>query len=103
VSESCAHDDLEVGSSVDQLEEHGNTWLCIKLSVRCQSCNTLFSWSGVGSGLPNHLEPVVSADGYELRAPIVPRPGGTVGLLVRAGLEDRLLHPNQLEATADGT
>ena len=86
----CAHDDLEIASQASLLSQNGAEWLNMTLSVRCESCGTLFSWRGLNSGVPNPLEPVTSADGFELRAPIYPQPGGVVGLLKMAGLEDRL-------------
>jgi hypothetical protein len=86
----CAHDDLEIASEASLLSQSGTTWLNMTLSVRCESCGTLFSWRGLNSGTANPNEPVTSADGFELRAPISPQPGGVVGLLKMAGLEDRL-------------
>ena len=86
----CVHDDLEIASQASLLSSNGTSWLNMTLSVRCESCGTLFSWRGLNSGVPNPSEPVTSADGFELRAPIYPQPGGVVGLLKMAGLEDRL-------------
>jgi hypothetical protein len=86
----CIHDDLEIASEVSLLSQSGTAWLNMTLSVRCESCGTLFSWRGLNSGVANPNEPVTSADGFELRAPISPQPGGVVGLLKMAGLEDRL-------------
>jgi hypothetical protein len=90
VSESCSHDELEVGSDVDQLTGPDGPFLSIRLRVRCGDCGELFSWRGLSSGVSNPHEPATSADGYELRAPIVPRPGGVVGVLKLANLEGEL-------------
>ena len=103
MSETCPHDELSVGSQVDLVDQaSGKPWLCIKISVRCDACHTLFSWGGLASGLPNRDGPVVSADGYELRAPIAPRPGAAVGVMVRAGLEDRLRNPYTDQNVVEG-
>jgi hypothetical protein len=68
----------------------GDLFMSIRIRVRCDSCGQHFSWRGLNSGVANADEPVTTADGYELVAPIVPRPGGVVGILAMAGLEDKL-------------
>ena len=82
----CEHEVLSI--SFDAVELHVFRYASIR--VRCDRCQMLFSWRGVKSGTPNPDEPVVSADGYELRAPITPGPGSVVGLLARAGMTDVL-------------
>jgi hypothetical protein len=102
VSESaCPHDDLEVGSRVDQIETpEGEKYLLLKLGVRCGMCGEKFSFAGLPSGLPNPKETVVSADGYELRAAIYPRPGATVGLMRDVGMEDEFVERLRAAAAA---
>jgi len=97
----CVHDDLEIASQASLLSSNGTSWLNMTLSVRCESCGTLFSWRGLNSGVPNPSEPVTSADGFELRAPIYPQPGGVVGLLKMAGLADRLQNGQQTALSGD--
>lgn len=90
MTDECAHDDLEVGSDVDQLTGPDGAYLSIRIRVRCDECGQLFSWRGLNSGVANPHEPTTTADGFELRAPIVPRPGGVVGVLALANLEGEL-------------
>jgi hypothetical protein len=104
MTDTCLHDDLELGNRIDQMvDSDGTTYLLLRLSVRCQTCGESFSFAGLPSGIPNPTETVVSADGYEIRAPIYPRPGATVALLQSAGLEERLKEAmNGAMPSADG-
>jgi hypothetical protein len=86
----CEHDELEVATDVDRLDGPDGTFTVARVSVRCDGCGTLFSWRGLNSGVSNPYEPVTTADGYELRAPIVPRAGGVVVVLAFAGIEHEL-------------
>ena len=88
----CQHEgefevSTEVGIMTDESGER--TWFTL-LEIRCAACHERFAWRGFNSGHPNPREAVISADGYELRAPITPRPQGIVGLLQSAGLEHML-------------
>lgn len=84
----CTHAALMLESHVEELTSPlGVQWLAIRLRIKCSTCNALFSWRGLNSGTPNPDEPVISADGFELRAPIVPGPGGVVGVLQMAGID----------------
>jgi hypothetical protein len=83
----CEHTDIEIAARMEHCQAGAEEWLSLALNVRCAGCNVLFSWGGLSAGLPNPAGPVVSADGYELRAPLAPRPGSVVGILQRAGLE----------------
>jgi hypothetical protein len=95
VTDACAHDGLELGSDADLRVGPDGEFVVFRLRVRCDACGVQFSWRGLNSGVPNPLEPVTSADGYELRAPVVPRPGGVVGVLALANLEHELEPPSQ--------
>lgn len=86
----CAHDWLEVAPEVNETSGPDGSWLELRCRVRCGVCQEPFSFRGLNSGNSNPHEPVTSADGYELRAPIADRPGGVVGVLALAGLEGRL-------------
>jgi hypothetical protein len=86
----CAHEQsLWLDSHVDVFTRADNSqrWISIRVRVKCAACDALFSWRGLNSGLANPDEPVVSADGFELRAPIAPGPGGTLGVLQLAGVD----------------
>jgi hypothetical protein len=83
----CTHSQFEFrGDAFKALEG----WWWATLRVRCVECQQQFAFGGLNSGVENPNEPVVSADGYELRAPIVPRPGGVVGMLKLGGMESVL-------------
>jgi hypothetical protein len=85
----CAHtSDFESLVQIHYLPQEAR-WLCT-VKLRCDNCQQQFSWQGLNSGHANGREPVTSADGYELRAPIAPHPGGVVGLLAHGGLEHAL-------------
>jgi hypothetical protein len=87
----CAHDELEFNASLINIEQP--PFRFVRVRARCVTCFEFFHWRGIASGHPNPEEPVVSADGYELRAPIVAGPGAVVGLLERTGLGDVLVQP----------
>lgn len=90
-SEPCEHLTFELNTEVAEADDPQlGKWRLAVLRIRCTTCRLQFAWRGLASGLPNPLEPTTSADGYELRAPISPRPGGVVGLLQSAGLEHLL-------------
>jgi hypothetical protein len=96
----CAHDELEFNASLINIEQP--PFRFVRVRARCVACYEFFHWRGIASGHPNPEEPVVSADGYELRAPIVAGPGavrsssplssssGSPGTsVVAAGYDDR--------------
>lgn len=93
MTDTCAHDFLSVAT--DALEPEGQ-FRYLTVSVRCSGCHTRFSFRGLNMGHPNSDTPVVSADGYQLRAPIEPKPGSVVGVLVSAGLEASLRPPGEV-------
>jgi hypothetical protein len=90
-SADCLHETLEFSPQVNVIQEPA--FLFAAVSVRCAACHQQFHWRGLTSGHPNPNEPVVSADGFELRAPIAPGPGAVVGLLDKTGLIDKLVQP----------
>lgn len=87
--EGCTHEVLDIAASTDAQGEV----VIMRIAIKCDACGLRYSWRGLNSGQPNESEPVTSADGYELRAPLIPRPGGVVGLLKMAGMEDKLTPP----------
>jgi hypothetical protein len=87
MTDACPHEQLQIGSEFSALPEHPEC-LIARIGFRCAECGQQYSFAGLPSGVANPIEPVVSADGYELRAPIYPRPGATVGLMREAGMED---------------
>lgn len=89
---SCDHEDLIISPDVVE-EEATPPFRVLKLRVRCDACHEYFHFRGISSGHPNPDMPATSADGYELRAPILPGPGAVVGLMVKTGLEDKLVNP----------
>ena len=89
--DSCLHDFLSIQS--DALEYEGTRYLTV--SVRCAGCHVLWSFRGINSGGLDPNEPTCTADAYQLRAPIEPRPGAIVGVLSELGLEDRLNLPTK--------
>lgn len=97
MTETCAHNDFEFVPGVMTVTDITPPFTFLTLRVRCIGCRQQFHFHGLNSGHPNPEAPVVSADGFELRAPIVAGPGAVVGLLHATGLEDRLVKP---EATS---
>jgi len=91
---NCAHPELEFASSAAATD----FGLIATVQVRCTSCHLQFHWPGLDAGAANPHMPTVSADGFELRAPIRAGPGSHVGLLESAGLIDRLVDPNEAQA-----
>jgi hypothetical protein len=90
----CEHNGtFEVSTEIALGEPSGERMWIAVLGIRCAMCRQRFAWRGFNSGQPNPQEAVVSADGYELRAPIIPQPTGVVGMLRSAGLE-HLLGPD---------
>ena len=98
MTEACPHDDLEFSCRVSapELGVAGGFWLA-RVYIRCVACGQQFSWRGLASGDPNPELPCVSADGYELRAPLQPKAGAVVGLLESVGIADRLVQPEDSE------
>ena len=96
MTEGCPHDDLVFACKVSAPEvgTDDGFWLA-RVYIRCDACSQNFSWRGIRSGEPNPSEPVVSADGFELRCPIVPHAGAVAGLLESVGLADRLVQPDE--------
>jgi hypothetical protein len=89
MADSCVHDELQFQPGAEAL---GETTI-VTIRCRCAACGTFFSWQGVVPGVANPAGPVVSADGFELRAPVAPRPGAYVELLEQAGIADQLTPP----------
>lgn len=87
----CQHDELEFTAQF--MEADLALFRYALIYVRCTSCQQQFHWRGLESGRPNPDVPVTSADGFELRAPLVAGPGATVGLLQSVGLVDKLVNP----------
>jgi hypothetical protein len=79
VTPECPHTLLEFAPAVTVVDSPA--FVYATLSVRCEACGVLFHWRGLSSGHPNPDQPVVSADGYELRAPIAQpeRPTAVMG------------------------
>jgi hypothetical protein len=90
----CQHQgSFEQTTEIETAEHDGQPVWQVLIGLRCAECRMQFAWRGLNSGQANQREPVTSADGYQLRAPIGPRPTGVVGLLQSAGLE-HLLGPD---------
>lgn len=99
---ACMHQDLEFSPDMVENETPGGVFRFVTVRVRCAGCRLNFHWRGIESGHPNADEPTVSADGFELRAPILPGPGSIVGLMVATGLEDKLVNPTKEERNGTG-
>lgn len=65
----CAHERFEGHVRVNRLADVGRFFADVEL--RCAECGTRFRWIGVPAGLAPD-RPMVSPDGFELRAPVVP-------------------------------
>lgn len=90
MSSSCDHDEFEFSPRAHELEPNV---IVVAIQVRCGKCHQQFHWRGLDAGTPNASIPVVSADGYELRAPIGFGPGSVASLMQQVGLSDRLVNP----------
>lgn len=90
MSSSCAHDEFQFSPHAHELEPGV---VVVAVQVRCGKCHQQFHWRGLDAGTINPNIPVVSADGYELRAPIGFGPGSVASLLQQVGLADRLVNP----------
>jgi hypothetical protein len=77
MSEACKHPDFLAGVTVNRLEDIGA--LSADIRIACAVCHEPFKFVGameVGL-LPD--QPATSADGTELRVPIIPASGGPTG------------------------
>ena len=94
MTERCAHDEFQFNPQAHELSPGV---VVVSVMVRCAACKQQFHWRGLDSGSANPDIPVVSADGYELRAPIGFGPGSVVNLMQQLGLSDRLMNPETAE------
>ena len=71
----CDHKNFKANVNVtrltDQDDETKITGYTTDITVHCADCFKPFTWVGVPSGY-SHNQPMLSADGLELRAPIKP-------------------------------
>jgi len=66
----CTHENFEATVSVIRLGDTGR--FTTEISIRCENCGEPFRFLGVAVG-SSPIEPKVSVDGLELRAPIEPQ------------------------------
>lgn len=69
----CDHKNFNAKVNVTRLTDHSGkvTGYTTDITVHCADCFKPFEWIGVPGGY-SPLQPMVSADGLELRAPIKP-------------------------------
>lgn len=71
----CKHERFQCSCAVTRLQDTKEpekiTGYTTDIKVHCMDCGIPFEWIGVSMGV-SPLEPMVSADGTELRAPIRP-------------------------------
>lgn len=70
----CQHPSFNVKAEVYRLTDVDDgppTGFSAEIKANCMECNMPFQWLGLQRGLST-LEPMVSPDGLQLRAPITP-------------------------------
>lgn len=92
-SPGCTHEVIEFAPELVDIPDAAHPFMYAAIRLRCAACHVALHWVGVPSGNPNSVEPTVTADGYELRAPVAAGPGAVVGLLEATGMGDHLVSP----------
>lgn len=72
--ERCLHMNFNANVQVTRLTDVDDgpvKTFAADIKVNCADCNMPFQWMGVGRGL-SVIQPMMSADGFELRAPLMP-------------------------------
>lgn len=70
----CNHPNFKVVANVFRLTDIDDgpvTGFTTDIKVNCSKCDMPFQWLGLAKGVATH-EPMISLDGTELRAPIIP-------------------------------
>lgn len=70
----CLHENFAVKADVTRLSDTDGgpvNGFTTDITVKCSDCEMPFQWVGLKRGA-SFAEPMVSVDGLELRAPIVP-------------------------------
>lgn len=79
---ACEHNEFESIVDIARLTDDDGGPVVgyqAEIKVRCSECGEPFCWRGLGLGM-SHMEPRVSVDGTELRAPIHPMSDPTTGI-----------------------
>lgn len=70
----CQHMNFKVGAKVTRLTDIDSgsvTGFTTDITVNCTDCSMPFQWMGLDRGV-SLIKPMVSFNGLELRAPIIP-------------------------------
>lgn len=74
MARECEHLEFAVHADVNRLTASDGgpvSGYAVDITINCAECGLSFAWLGLPNGL-SPLEPRISFDGLELRAPIVP-------------------------------